>query len=205
MLNQDMDTFVAIIISFPTAIFTFMLGLSVLFWFVSLLGFFDLDGISPDVDLGDGSLDIGVDGTDNILTGLLLKLRLNGVPVTLTFTFISLFAWIFCYYAVYFFWDFLPFIWLRYLLGLILLFSSFSVSVFISAKLLRPLRRFFVQHSPSTVELLGQTVIVRSSRADSGFGEAEAKINGASLLIQIRARGSEVFAHGERVVIIERT
>lgn len=192
-----MERFVYTAFSFPTVVFTFLLALSLLFWLVSLVGLFDSDGLVDGLDGGDG----GLDSAGGFLAGLLWRFRLVGYPLTVVFTLLTLLGWWICYYAMYLFDNILPFDWLRYAVGLVLLPGAFYGAAWLSGKLLAPFRRFFVQQEVSARSFIGRAAVVRTSRADAHFGEATVNDGGAGLIVQVRSR--ETLARGERVVLIE--
>lgn len=200
-----MSTFVSIITAFPTVIFTVLLGVSILFWLVSLLGFFDLDGFLPDGI--DGDLDIGEGleiegGGENFLLGLMHKFRLVGVPVTIVFTALSLFSWLLSYYAVYFLWPLLPFAWLQWVAGIVLLPVCLYLGAWISGKALQPLRGVFKNQAASNRSLIGQTAIVRSVAVTGTAGEVDLADGGAGLILKVRSENGLAYSRGERVVLM---
>jgi len=138
------------------------------------------------------------------LAGLMLKIGLYGVPITIIISFISLFGWLICYYMVHVLAGVLPDGLLRYLIGtpilLVALFLSMMITAFI-IKALRPLFKKAQQHTDKLV--LGQTVVVRTSKVNNSFGEAILEDGGAGLILKIRSTGEQVFARGDRVVLLE--
>ncbi|MFD2230088.1 hypothetical protein [Alkalimarinus sediminis] len=206
LLSDKMDPFYQNIASFPTAIFTFFLVICLLYWLVAVLGFIDLDVLDFDIPDPDGRL--GVNQTDlstpDVLAGLMLKLGLYGVPVTIIVSFIALFGWFTCYFIVHFFFGLVPDGLLRYLAGLPVLLGTLYVAVMLTAIVIKPIRPFFKKASQNTVkEVLGQTAIVRSSKVNSSFGEVFLADGGAGLIFKARSTGDEVFNKGDRVVLLE--
>ena len=205
LLSEGMNPFYENISSFPTVFFTIFLMLTTLYWLVAVLGFIDIDVLDFDIPDADGALDAG-DGMTNAdaLAGLALKLGLYGVPVTIIVSFLSLFGWLVCYYTVHFLLGWLPTGLLRYAAGIPILLGSLWVAVMVTAVIIKPLRPLFKkaeQHTPK--QILGQTVIVRTSRVDSEFGEAELDDGGAGLILRIRADKDQTFTRGDRVVLLQ--
>ncbi|SUO96336.1 hypothetical protein [Suttonella ornithocola] len=189
-----MTSFQQIILTFPTVIFTFFLALAIIFWLVSLLGLFDLD-----IDL-----DADVDSSETLsgmFTGLLLKFRLVGYPLTLVFSAVALFAWLVCYYLAYLTARFVPIVWVQWLLGIVWLWVALWLGAWISGKMLRPLRGLFKQTQQKSANLLGKTAVVRSTRVDNHFGEAEVIVSGASLLLKVRTENAVLPRHSKVVLI----
>ena len=206
LLSDKMDPFYQNIASFPTAFFTFFLVVCLLYWLVAVLGFVDLDVLDFDIPDVDGEL--GVNQTDlstpDVLAGLMLKLGLYGVPVTIIVSFIALFGWFTCYFVVHFFFGWVPDGLLRYLAGLPVLLGTLYAAVMLTALVIKPIRPLFKKASQNTVkEVLGQTAIVRTSKVNNSFGEVFLADGGAGLIFKARSTGDEVFNKGDRVVLLE--
>ena len=88
----ETSAFIQNISSFPTAIYTVLFGVCIVFWFVAALGLVDLDAMGFDLDMDvDLDIDVDIDGIDlndsgdlgdGVLPGLLLRFGLVGVPVS---------------------------------------------------------------------------------------------------------------------------
>src|SRR5690606_16160039 len=90
-----MDLFLDIALSFPTVVLSLLLAVLLGYWALAVLGLFDLDAFETSL-LPDGdALEVGG------ISGLLMKLGLDGVPLTLIFTVIVLLAWLGCYFIDY--------------------------------------------------------------------------------------------------------
>ena len=208
LLSDKMDPFYQNIASFPTLFFTLLLALTTLYWLSAVLGVVDLDIL--DIDIPEGDLEINGDlnndtGTGaNAVAGLLLKLGLNGVPLTVSLSFLSLFGWLICYFAVHFIFPFIPDGILEYIVGLPILFGSLYISILITAQIIKPLKPFFANMYKNSIKnVLGQTAIVRSLRLDASFGEVLLADGGAGLIFKARTHGDETFKKGDRVVLLE--
>ena len=205
LLSEKMDPFYQNVASFPTVFFTFFLMLSMLFWAVAVLGLIDI-GFLDVVDVDGGILDLDADGATipDGVAGLILKLGLNGVPVTIIITLISLFGWLFCYYGVYFIQDYLipgPISWVG---NTLIFIVSLFLAIKITALAIRPLRPLFKKMQQHTQKvLLGQTAIVRTSRVDENFGEAVLEDGGAGLILKVRAEKDKTFTKNDKVVLLE--
>ncbi|MEJ2415759.1 MAG: DUF1449 domain-containing protein [Exilibacterium sp.] len=206
-LSEGMNPFYQNISSFPTAIFTFILAVCVLYWLVAILGLVELDILDFDIPDADGALDVNQDtGFSNAegLAGLMLRFGLNGVPVTVIVSIVSLVGWLVCYYIVYCLPAAITAGLFRYLLGLPVLVGSLYIAVKITAVVIRPLRPLFKKAQQHTQKLvLGQVAVVRTSRVDKTFGEAVLDDGGAGLILKVRSTGDQVFKRGDRVVLLE--
>lgn len=203
-LSDKMDPFYQNALSFPTILFSILLIFCVLFWLVAILGFLDisfLDIPEPEVDFDGGS-----DGpsTPDAVAGIILKLGLNGVPLTVIISLITLFGWFISYYIVSFLSDFVSVGVFYYAIGFVVLIFSLYVAVMTTAWVLKPLRPLFKKLEQDTEKLvMGQTATVRTSRVDNGFGEATLEDGGAGLILKIRSTGDDVHKQGDKVVLIE--
>jgi len=197
-----MDAFLINITSFPTAIYTTALVIVVGYWFIAIVGNLDFDAFDVGVDL-----DIDNDGSEvGRIAGLLATLGLTGVPITVVITLLVLNAWFICYFASYILPEFPDLVSsIQTLIEVGIAIGSFMVSIVLTNIMIRPLKGMFkkLNQEPISKSLLGSTCRIRSSRADSSFGEAECIHEGASLIIKVRTQGEEKYATGDMVVAIE--
>lgn len=201
-LSDKMDPFYQNIASFPTLFFTFILAITTVYWLVAVLGVVDLDILDLDVPDGDAGSDTSSGA--NALAGFLLKLGLNGVPLTIIISFLALFGWFISYFAVYFIFPYIPAGFLEYIVGLPILVGSLYIAVLITAQIIKPLKPLFLSMNKNTVKnVLGQTAIVRSLRLDSSFGEVFLDDGGAGLIFKARTINNETYKKGDRVVLLE--
>ncbi|MFT6113689.1 MAG: hypothetical protein ACJA10_000622 [Oleispira sp.] len=199
-LSDKMDPFYQNIASFPTIFFSLLLALTAVYWLIAVLGVIDLDVL--DIDLPEGDAD--ADGGAHQLAGLLLKLGLNGVPLTFVISLLALFGWLICYFAVYLIFPYIRDGFLEYIVGLPILAGSLYGAILITAQVIKPLKPLFANMNKNTVKnVLGQTAIVRSLRLDSGFGEVLLADGGAGLIFKARTMNNETFKKGDRVVLLQ--
>lgn len=203
LLSKELDPFYQNIGSFPTVIFTFFLVICVFYWLVAVLGWIDIDILDFDVP----DVDLGVDSdltTPNVLAGLMMRLGLNGVPVTVIVSLIALIGWIICYYIVHFLFGLVPDGLLRYLVGLPVFIGCLYIAALITSVLIKPLRPLFKNAQVQAVKhILGQTAVVRTSKIDNDFGEVMLADGGAGLILKARTFGDVSFKKGEKVVLLE--
>jgi hypothetical protein len=193
--------------NFPTVIFTIFLVLSILYWISAMLGFVDLNILDADLPEIDGhmSLNAGNEaGFPETLAGFLMKLGLNGVPVTIVITFLALIGWSISSLLSHYLAVFFGYGWIRYLVGIPVFVASFYGAVLLTAQLIKPLRVLFARLDQNIQKtILGQSAVVRSSRVDESMGEAFLDDGGAGLILKVRARNGQTFAHGDKVVLLE--
>lgn len=208
LLHEGMNPFYQNIASFPTVVFTFVLGVCVFYWLCAVLGVVDIDALdidAPDVDADLAGAEQGTEGySPNVLAGLLMRFGLTGVPLTIIISFIALFGWLLCYFTVHFLFSYVPTGLLRYIAGFAVLVGTLYISAMVTSVIIRPLRVLFNKASEHTVkQVLGQTATVRTSYVDADFGEATLEDGGAGLILKVRAGGDQRFKKGDRVVLLE--
>jgi hypothetical protein len=199
-LSEAMTPFYQNISHFPTVFFTFLLAVCLLFWLIAIIGIIDIDAL----DLPDISIGAEESGMINGAAGLLMKAGLNGVPFTIVLSFIALFGWTISYNAVHFLHVADYYAPVRWLANIIIFLVALYSAVFLTAQVIKPLRRFFNKLSVDVQKIvLGQVAIVRTSRVDDKFGEAEFNDGAAGLILKVRAFGSSTFKKNDRVVLLE--
>ncbi len=202
-LHESMNTFYEIISSFPTVIFTIPLGISVLFWIVSMFGIVTIDVLDFDLDGDIDAMDSEI--AQEGIAGVLSKLGLAGVPITIIISLISVIGWFVSYYGIYLLGPIVPSVFpIEVLFELAVLVFSLFVAVYATALFIKPIRAVFKKLDvDETKHILGQIVIVRSSLVDKKRGEGFLNDGAAGLLLNIRAKGDDIFSKGDEVVPIE--
>ena len=203
LLNKGMDPFYQNISSFPTAIFTFILALCVLYWLLAVFGIVDIDIL--DIDSIETDFELGSEATTaNAMAGVMLKFGLDGVPVTIIISFLSLFGWLLSYYTVHFLSPFVPSGILYFLFGLLVFIAVFWLAVLLTAIIVKLLRPFFHKVEQQTIKrVLGQSAVVRTSKVTDSFGEAFLNDGGAGLILKVRSSNDQTFIKGDIVVLLE--
>lgn len=202
-----METFIRITASFPTVIFTFLVFLSILFWLSSFMGLIDVDALDVDVPEIDGQMALNSDEGDSLgeaFAGLLTKLGLNGVPVTIVITLMGFFGYLGSYYMAYISEFVLGIGITKWILSIPIFLVALYFSVRLTALMIRPIRKFYIKVSQNiNKKILGQTALVRSLKLDFSYGEVIFDDGGAGLILKAKAKGNEVFGKGDRVVLLE--
>jgi hypothetical protein len=198
LLSDQMDIFLHIIFSFPTVFFTFFLILSCAYWLLTLVGFVGIE-----------AFDLGADGADgvtsvNVFSAMLFRLGLNGVPITIVISLISLVGWVLCFLVVFFIYPFVLFRWLQLLLGIPVVVAVLYVAALVTAVLIKPLRPIFIATNQEVQkQILGQVATVRTGEVNRNFGEAYVEDGGAGLIVKVRAYKDESFKRGDKIVLLE--
>jgi hypothetical protein len=197
-----MDAFLLNVSSFPTAIFSTGLVVVSGFWLLTLIGLFDIDAFDIGVDL---EIDVDVSQVGGI-AGLLTTLGLTGVPISVVISLIVLNSWFVCYFATIYMPTFPDIISiLQFAINVAIAVCSLLAAIPITATMIRPLKGLFkrIHQEPLRRSLLGTGCRIRTSRADSGFGEADCSHYGASLIIKVRTHGDLTLSKGDNAFIIE--
>ncbi|MEZ5480371.1 MAG: hypothetical protein R3E95_23680, partial [Thiolinea sp.] len=131
-----MAAFLEIVFSFPTLVFSILLLVIMLYWLVALLGMMELDILD-----GDADLDSETEG--GFFASWLSKFKLDGLPLTIILSAVTLVSWVLCVLAVHFIYPQIPESWVQMLLGGWLLAITPVVAALLVAPLLQPLKPFF--------------------------------------------------------------
>ena len=196
-----MELFLGIFFSFPVIIFSALLTICILYWFVTALGLLSIDCLDFDISFSDTCSDIPPTG----FGGLLMKFGFNEVPMTLIITLISLIGWSICYFAfrllILPLYDLTLF---YYLAGIVLLIIAFILAVYLTAIIIKPIRPLFkkmlITHNHKS--LLGQVIEIRSSTVTKTKGQAICEDGGAGLILEVRCDESYQFNRGDKAVIL---
>lgn len=192
-----MDLFLSIALSFPTLIFSVLLAVAVVYWLLAMIGLVELDFLPVSMAADGEAMEFGG------AAGLLMKFGLDGVPLTVILSVLTLLAWLISYFAGFFLLQHLPWDVLRYTLGSGVVVMAVVIALPFTGLLLRPLRSLFAKLKPvDSVSLLGQVARVRSPEVTLQQGTAELDDGGAGLILQVRAEPGQ-FKRGDRVVLVE--
>jgi hypothetical protein len=200
--EQSVEAFTEIISSYPTSIFTVVLGVMLVIWLFAILGMLDIDIFPSETgdDVFDADLD--VDGEMPGFVGLLHTLGLTGVPVTLVISIIALIGFTLSYFASA--WILVPLgsDLLRYLLGSLVLILSIALAIPVTAQAIKPMKPLFVKHfAPSKRDYIGHICVVTSGKVDNEFGIGAVETQGAPLQIDIRTQAGQSYAKNTQLRI----
>ncbi|MFZ3194558.1 MAG: hypothetical protein WA154_15310 [Moraxellaceae bacterium] len=189
-----MTIFLANILAFPTIIFSILLSVAVLYWLISLTGLLGADHAGSD-----HSIDSAHDGLD--FGGLMSTLGLKGVPLPLLLTLVLLWAWLTTYSIQVLFAPWLTGI-LGIVVGCVLIPVALLLGLVLSALLVRPFHAMLTEtEQPTQTRILGCVCSVLSPTVDKEQGRAEAHLDGAHLILQVRS--STPLLRGSRAVFVE--
>ncbi|VAW61847.1 hypothetical protein MNBD_GAMMA10-1706 [hydrothermal vent metagenome] len=185
--------------SYPTSIYTVLIGVLLVFWLFAIIGALDIDIISFDADV---DMDFDVDADIEIpgFVGLLHTLGLTGIPFTIVLTILIFLAWVFTYYISTYVIPLIPGALLKVLAGTATLVGTFVLAVPITTKIISPLRKLSLNNTAkSSKDFLGAMCTVTSGRVDETMGDGDIKTTGANIIAHIRAESPNDIKKGDIV------
>jgi hypothetical protein len=192
------------LVSYPTAVWTALLGVVLIYWVLAIIGIVDFESSGIDVDL-DTDTDLHADGADlGSIASYVVAFGLNGVPFSIVVSLIVLIGWfltgMFSIYVL----AWIPTIFLKVIIGSVALVVSFMLAILATARIVRPMRGLFVTHvARSNLSLVGQTCKVLTLEVTEKFGRAEVAERGAGLNIRIWAKSPNSLTKGSVARIVE--
>jgi hypothetical protein len=197
-----MTSFLDATVTYPTVIYSTLLGVVLVYWILALIGVVDIDSGSIDID---SDLQADADAEDiGELAAFLVAFGLNGVPFSVVVTLMTLVAWTLSCLAGIWVLPLVPTLLLQIVAGTGVLLVSLAIAVPVTARAIRPMRGLFVMHrAVSNHDLVGQTCVVLTTSVDENFGRAEVGTRGAGLNIRVWAASPNQLGKGSHAVIIE--
>jgi hypothetical protein len=216
----------ALALSFPSVVFTVLLGVVLVYWAFVMVGVIHigegsegaLEGKLEGATKGllEGAVDnaghhaeldadIDVDGDDGggVLAALMSALHLKSVPVTVVFSLIVTFAWLVSVVSMQFLTRLAPAL-VGPLLSIGVLLGAFVLALPLTSFAARPLAKVFaLKHAPAKSDFIGRTCIVRTGTVTSKFGEATLPDGGAGLVIRVRIEDGKQLGRGEQALIVD--
>jgi len=203
LYSKNMDPFYNIFLSFPTVIFSLLIVLCILFCLVAVLGVVDFDILNFDLPEADN---LNVDNLTNahVLASLMMKLGLVGIPAPIILFSMSLIGWLASFILCYYTFKIFPEGILRFVCGVVILFSVSFFSAYITGLILRPFKKFFeTANQEVQKEIIGHLGVVRTSKVNDKFGEATVEDGGAGLIVKVRSYKHEEFSRGDRIILLD--
>ncbi|MEE8583335.1 MAG: hypothetical protein V3T83_00625 [Acidobacteriota bacterium] len=220
-----MAEFVETAFSFPTAIFSVLLALVLLYWLTVILGALDLDsldswmglegaegaaqgalegldggGFGDGAELGDAA---GAEGAEGASEGLMDRLGVSGVPITIILSFFALFGWIISYAGMQMLDDSGAVAGLA-VSGALIGVAAMLIGLVATVIAVRPLRRLFaIAGAPSRASFVGSVCRISTGRVDEDFGQAEIDDGGAGLIVQVRCNEENQLRRGSQALIFD--
>ncbi|WP_454909021.1 ubiquinone biosynthesis protein [Variovorax gossypii] len=199
-----MGDFMGAVTGYPTAIYTVLLGVVVIYWLLAMLGMVDIEHSGLDVDVG---VHTHADGDANDighLASFVVAFGLNGVPFSVAVSLLVLVSWTVCCLGGEWLLPLVPTLPLQLLAGTVLLVASAVIAIPVTAVAIRPLRGLFVSHTAvSNAALVGQSCRVVTGVVNEKDGRAEVARRGASLNIRVWATVPNSLKRGSQALILE--
>lgn len=199
-----MGDFMGAVTGYPTAIYTVLLGVVVIYWVLAMLGMVDIEHSGLDVDVG---VHTHADGDANDighLASFVVAFGLNGVPFSVAVSLLVLVSWTVCCLGGEWLLPLVPTLPLQLLAGTVLLVASAVIAIPVTAVAIRPLRGLFVSHTAvSNAALVGQSCRVVTGVVNEKDGRAEVARRGASLNIRVWATVPNSLKRGSQALILE--
>ena len=209
-----MGNFMDAVVGYPTAIYTVLLGVVVIYWVLAVLGMIDIghSGVDLHVDAPHVHVDApsvhthaDTDSHDiGHIASYVVALGLNGVPFSVAVSLLVLVSWTLCCLGGEWLLPLVPTMLLKLVAGTVLLVASAAIAIPITAVAIRPLRGLFVSHTAvSNAALVGQACRVVTGVVNEKDGRAEISRRGASLNIRVWAPTPNTLKRGSHALILE--
>lgn len=193
-----MGNFSAAASTYPTALYSVLLGVVLCYWLLAMIGLVDFEHGGPELDLDGDAGDIGT------VAAYLVAFGLGGVPFSIVVSLLVLVAWTFSCLAAMWLLPLVPTVPLRLLAGTGVLAAAAAAAIPVAAWAVRPLRKLFVTHSAvSNAALVGQRCRILTRSVDERFGRAEVDSRGAGYNIRIFADTPNTLTRGASAIIVE--
>lgn len=214
-----MTEFLLAALTFPTVIFTVLLGISLGYWSLVITGLFGPEALDGVVD---GVLDGAVEGAAALTSredeeaepgalalaeprrGLLARYELRRVPVTVSLSLFTFFAWVLTHVTSLTAGAALDALVARGVWGSALMILAIFISLRLTSWAIVPLAPFFSgSQSVTNDELIGQIARVQTIRVTRKVGQATVVTAGGSLNVTIRADEALGLTKNDRVMLVE--
>ena len=180
---------------------TILLVFVIIYWLIVIIGIIDVDTVDVDLDLdvevdAEVEVEVEVGGFASVLSFF----NIGHMPLMVFMTFFSLPLWVSSilvndYFGIQ---SFLP--------GLITFFPLFIGSLFIAKFLTIPIAKFYRkirQETEAVKYIVGQICVAKLPISDMALSQAEIKVNGTSVLINVKTRNGISIHKGESALVIE--
>ena len=215
-----MSEFLAITLSYPTVVFTIMLGVVFVYWTLVIVGALGIDVLDMDIDAdgvaegaAQGVAEAAAEGaSEGLVEGvaashgafytLLHVLRLRKAPVTLVLSLVLFWSWFFSHLGSMLLLPLLSFLPL-WISGTLVGLGAVAVAFPMTSLCLAPMRGLFKPERQITREdLVGKVVRISTSHVDARFGVATADDGGAGLIVQVRCDAENDLARGQKALVL---
>jgi hypothetical protein len=197
-----MTEFTTAALSFPTAVYTALLGVVLVYWLLAIVGLVDFEHSGFDVDVHpQADADPAELGT---VASYVVAFGLDGVPFSIAISLVVLYGWVGSCLAGMWLQPLVPAGLLGWLAGTAVFGAASALAIVLSARTIRPLRKLFVTHAAiSNAALVGQLCRVVTGSVDRRVGRAEVAQRGASINIRVWAKEPNALTRGSAARIVD--
>jgi hypothetical protein len=198
-----MQEFLATVLSYPTVLFTVLLGVALVYWMLVIFGAVGVDVLDLDVDV-DADAEVDVDGATEglgIISTLFHVLKLRNAPMTLVLSLLVFWSWVLSYLGVRLV---LPLLGMDGPLGgTVVLVLGAVAALPITSLMIRPLGSMLkVEPQTSRSDLVGKIVRIDTNRVDARSGTARFDEAGTELMLQVRCDGDNTLRRGDKALVL---
>lgn len=190
-----MGTFLDIVFSFPTVIYTAIVGLSIFFWMLVIAGGMGIEFFDFDV-----AVDAAAEEAGYTMAEFLSALGVGTVPFSIMLTVFAFWGWIMSYVGTLAIQQVID---PPILLEFGLLIAVTAVTVPLTGLVTYPTRQLFDTGGNTTETLTGSVCEITTSRVDEDFGRASVYHNGADLVLSVRCDGDNSLGRGDEALILQ--
>lgn len=199
-----MEQFLAAINALPTAIFSGVLIVVILYWLLAALGQVDIDGLNVDVDT---DIDVGVSapsGASLSAAGVLEWLSVGKVPLSLILSAWVIYSWMLCMLGEYLLRAPVTTILPGWGYALAMGVAAPVAALFTTGYTVRPLRRVFdIADATTNEDLVGRAVTITSRTVEPSFGRAVAIVTGSEVILDVLCREGATLIRDDQAVVVE--
>jgi hypothetical protein len=211
----------AVLTGYPTAIYTVLLGIVLVYWLLAILGLVDFESTDFGLDLGDagGEADLGdagdvphgshaldgeADGESVSLASRLVAFGLGGVPISVVISLLAFISWFVSAFASLWIMPLVPTEILRFVAGCGILVGAFVAALPLAAVCVRPLRGLFVKvNAISNASLVGRECQIETGSVDEKFGHAVVWGGGEEFHIRVVADTPNTLKRYDTALIVD--
>lgn len=202
-----MGNFMDAVTGYPTAIYTVLLGVVLIYWVLAVLGMVDIEHAGVDFHVEAPHVHTHADGDSSDIghiASYVVAFGLNGVPFSVAVSLLVLVSWTVCCLGGEWLLPLVPTVPLKLVAGTVLLVASAVIAIPVTAVAIRPLKGLFVSHTAvSNAALVGQACRVVTGVVNEKDGRAEISRRGASLNIRVWAPTPNTLKRGSHALILE--
>ncbi|MDR1934399.1 MAG: DUF1449 family protein [Candidatus Accumulibacter sp.] len=206
----------AVLTAYPTAIYTALLGVVLVYWLLAVAGLVDFSsGVDLDLDIGGDAGDVShvqnLDGevgeggsSVTTLAGLLVAFGLGGVPFSVVVSLLAFISWFVCALASLWILPWVPTDLLRFAAATGILAGAFAAAVPLAAACVRPLRGLFARsYAVSNASLVGRECLILTGSVDEKFGRAQVSGDGEDFHVRVVADVPNSLKRGDFAHIVD--